>query len=53
MISVYGNTVKNVVNQIGGRKTAEEIKAEPAACVSRKYESSRVQTEFSPQSLLP
>ena len=53
MISVCGHTAKNVVTQIGGREWAEEIGSEPATDVSRKYESSRGQTEFSPQPVLP
>jgi hypothetical protein len=48
MLSVYRHAAKNVVTQIGGRKTAEEIRSEPAAGVRRKYESSRGQTELSP-----
>jgi len=53
MISVYGHTARNVVTDIGGRKTVEEIRSVPAAGVSRKYESSRGQTEFSPQPVVP
>jgi hypothetical protein len=53
MISVYGQTARTVVTQIGGREGAEEIRLEPAAGVSRQYESSRGQTEFLPQLLLP
>jgi len=52
MVSVYGNIAKNVVTQIAGRETAEEIRSEPAAGVSRKYDSNRDQTELSPQPLL-
>jgi hypothetical protein len=46
------DTARIVVIQIGGRERAEEIQSEPAAGVRRKYESSRGQTEFSPQPLL-
>jgi hypothetical protein len=52
MISVYGHTVKNVITQIGGRERAEDICSEPAAVVSRQYESSRGETGFSPQPIL-
>ena len=53
MISVYGQSSENVCTQIGGWERAEEIRSEPAAGVSRKHESSRGQTEFSPQTFLP
>jgi hypothetical protein len=52
MISVYGHTAKNVVTHISGRKTAEEIRSEPAAGVSSKYEGSRGQTKFLAQQIL-
>jgi hypothetical protein len=53
MICEYGQSAKNVVTHIGGRERAQESRSEPAAGVSRKYESSRGQTEFSPQPILP
>jgi hypothetical protein len=52
MTAVYGHTAKNVVIQIHGRKTAEKIRSEPAAGLSRKYDSSRGQNGFSDQPLL-
>jgi len=53
MISVYRHTARTVVTRIDGRERAEEMWPEPAAGLSRKYEGSRSQTEFSPQTLLP
>jgi len=53
MISVYGHNARNVVTQVGGRKTVEEIRSEPAAGVSRKYESSKGQMEIFPNHFFP
>jgi hypothetical protein len=53
MISVYGHSAKNVVTHIRGTERAQGTVSEPAAGVSRKYESSRNQTEFLPQLILP
>jgi len=53
MIRLYGHTAKHIVTHIRGMEKAQETRSEPAAGVSRKYESSRVQTEFSPQLILP
>jgi hypothetical protein len=52
MFRVHEHTAKIVDTQIDGTERTEEIQSEPAGGVRRNYESSRGQTELSPQPLL-